>query len=594
MNLNDIYESLATFWGRISPLLFAHLAGFLAIRWVTGIRINNILPRIESYLASDTYKRWKAIFSEVDLAPKIPYLLVIAFLIYLTLFNSLLIDSLTFRPVSIRYSELDFWEESRPLDEILTIGSYTKNPNIRFWEIALEKQRLMDAFRVRYPDRFASSVNWLVSDYGKWQTYYKCAILFLPFVLLLAAVQIYRKRDFSSKMFYRILTLLVLSALVIAFTRYRAEQLIERQLKAELVFVGTLLHVDPDAQKNRLNELQTAQLRRNLCLELSTRVTRPDRLFWWSRYLERYLPIARDFPAISNDEFKRLCGESQTGLSRGCPPSQLLDAVGKLASSLTRESVGAAFAVLETHEFASMEGRRRFGMQSMYQLPIAMMVLRQVDDGKLSLDQKIRIDPKDLVSVANFDTRKKYSPGAELSVRELLHLTVSESDGTASDVLLRLVGGPEQVTKYLRELGIEDLVIAKYEREVAANPHVADQNWATAESMIELLKLLQEGSAISETGRDLLLDLMLGSDQGATRIKGLLPPGSIVAHQPGTALTPNGIMSEVSEAAIITLPSGNHLFAAIFVSDPKADEHTRDEMIAKIAQTAWNCWVPAP
>ena len=44
--------------------------------------------------------------------------------------------------------------------------------------------------------------------------------------------------------------------------------------------------------------------------------------------------------------------------------------------------------------------------------------------------------------------------GIDLTVRELIRAAIVDSDGTASDVLLRLAGGGARVTAYLRGLGV--------------------------------------------------------------------------------------------------------------------------------------------
>jgi hypothetical protein len=190
MDLNDLYQSLATFWDKISPVLFTHLVAFASIWWIRGTQFN-ILPRFLSYLGSYRYKKWREVLDEFSLRPTLPYLLVIGFLIYLTLFNSLLLDSLNFRPISLVYSESEFWEENRPVTEILEIATYKGNPNIRVWEVLYAKQTFLEVFQVRYPEQFKSSVNWLVTHYIKWLTYYKCAILFL--ILYLASRQFFLK-----------------------------------------------------------------------------------------------------------------------------------------------------------------------------------------------------------------------------------------------------------------------------------------------------------------------------------------------------------------------------------------------------------------
>jgi beta-lactamase class A len=317
-------------------------------------------------------------------------------------------------------------------------------------------------------------------------------------------------------------------------------------------------------------------------------------MFWWSRELAHFLPVSREFPQLSDDEFqKTYCSEFSTtagGTMLGCPPSQLLDEVNKIAA-VTEGPVGAAFALLETSDFAALDGERHFPMQSVYKLPIAMLVLRQVDAGKLNLDQRIPVTPSDFVSDREFTIKRQYPRGAELSLRELLRFMISESDGTACDVLLRLIGGPEKATQGLRELDIENINIARYEKEMAEKPSVSYENWTTPEAAVQLLKLLQSGKVISEASRSLLLELMVNSRPGAKRIKGLLPAGTVVAHKTGTSATIKGVTSATNDVGIITLPDGSQLAIVVFVSDTRADETTREEVIAKIAKAAWNCWV---
>jgi beta-lactamase class A len=279
-----------------------------------------------------------------------------------------------------------------------------------------------------------------------------------------------------------------------------------------------------------------------------------------------------------------------TTTRQSCPPSQLIEDVKKIAA-ITHGPVGAAFALLETGESVSLEGTRYFPTQSAYKFPIAILVLRQVDAGSLKLDQRIAITPKDFVSDREFTIRREYPQGTELTIRELLRFMVSESDGTACDVLLRLIGGPEVATKSLRELGIENFIIARYEKEMFETPSVRYENRATPEGAVKVLKLLQTGKIVSDANRDLLLDLMINSRPGPKRLKGLLPPGTVVAHKTGTSATINGITSATNDIGIITLPDGTHLVIAVFVSDTKANLPTREGVIARIAEAAWKCWV---
>jgi beta-lactamase class A len=253
--------------------------------------------------------------------------------------------------------------------------------------------------------------------------------------------------------------------------------------------------------------------------------------------------------------------------------------------------VGVAVTVLETGESVALNPNQQFPMQSVYKLPIGMAVLNKVDRKELKLEQKVRVQTSDFVTARQHSPiRDNHPQGVELSVAELLQFMVSESDGTACDVLLGLVGGTEFVTKYLRDLGVNGVVVANTEKELGQDESVQYRNWATPEGMVVLLRALHEGRGLSEPSREVLLQLMTQTPTGLRRIKGLLPAGTVVAHKTGTSRTVNGLTRATNDVGLVTLPNGRHLAIAVFVSDSKADDSTREEVIAKVARAAWDYW----
>jgi beta-lactamase class A len=124
---------------------------------------------------------------------------------------------------------------------------------------------------------------------------------------------------------------------------------------------------------------------------------------------------------------------------------------------------------------------------------------------------------------------------------------------------------------------------------MAQNEQVQYRNWATPDAMAGLLRALQVGKGLSAPSRQLLFGLMIGSTTGPDRIKGLLPAGTVVAHKTGSSGTVNGVTRATNDVGLITLPDGRHLAVIVFVSDTRANEATRDAVIAKIAREAWEC-----
>ena len=160
--------------------------------------------------------------------------------------------------------------------------------------------------------------------------------------------------------------------------------------------------------------------------------------------------------------------------------------------------VGVAAQLLESGETASLHGDEHFPMHSVYKLPISMAVLQRVDRGELKLDQKVKIEPSDFVRKGMYSpVRDKYPDGTELSIAELLRYTICESDGSTSDVLMKLIGGPGKVMVFLKEIQVPDIQVVNYEKEIGRDWETQYQNWATPKGALALLLALQSKRGLS-------------------------------------------------------------------------------------------------
>jgi beta-lactamase class A len=107
-------------------------------------------------------------------------------------------------------------------------------------------------------------------------------------------------------------------------------------------------------------------------------------------------------------------------------------------------------------------------LMSVFKAPVAAAVLHGVDAGTLHLDQRVHLTPADVVAgsaVPSIGTRA--AKGAiDVTVAELLLASVSQSDNTAVDALLKLLGGGPKVTAYLDGKGVHGMRIDVGEREI--------------------------------------------------------------------------------------------------------------------------------
>jgi beta-lactamase class A len=258
----------------------------------------------------------------------------------------------------------------------------------------------------------------------------------------------------------------------------------------------------------------------------------------------------------------------------------------------SKGTIGVAVMDLENRDTLTFNNNHCFPMQSAYKFPLALAVLNKVDKKDLSLDQKIHLTKKDLLPNTWSPLREKY-PDADVDVtlRELIRYTVMESDNNGCDILFRLIGGPAEVEKYLKSLGINDMSIVGTEEEMHKDWSVQYKNCSSPFTMVSLLYKFSEGNILSKESRDFLWTFMTQTPHGAKRIKGQLPEGTIVAHKTGSSGTnEEGITAATNDVGIVLLPDGRKFAIVVFVSDSPDKNEKLEKIIADITKDVWDTY----
>jgi beta-lactamase class A len=293
-----------------------------------------------------------------------------------------------------------------------------------------------------------------------------------------------------------------------------------------------------------------------------------------------------EFPNASND----LTAAAPVASPSRLPDQQLRAQITEIAKEANGK-VGVYATVLETGQSVALNENEHFAMQSVVKLPISMAVLKRVEEGKLDSDERIGISKDEMVpSNMRSPIRDTNPNGGEMSVRELIRYAMSESDGTAADVLQRVAGGATGVQAYIDSLGIRDMKVVRSHKEFGQKWELQYENWVTPAAANEVLIKLYAFVGISKEHRELLLKDMTESNNPAGRIVAGLPKETVVAHKTGTGGTQDGITSATNDVGIITLPNGNHVAIAVFVGDSKADLAKREGVIAKITKAIFDKW----
>jgi beta-lactamase class A len=244
--------------------------------------------------------------------------------------------------------------------------------------------------------------------------------------------------------------------------------------------------------------------------------------------------------------------------------------------------VGIAVLHFQSRTHASVNGDRPFPLASVYKLPIAYAAL-----------QRGGLTPADSVDVTAGDRAPgdtPFAPGTTAAVADLVRRSLDRSDNTASDVLLRMAGGPEVVTRQVHALGAAGVRVDRSMVEVFAAWRegggaalIEDQrDSGTAEGIVALLAALHHGRDLDPEARRLLLESLKAADTGPNRIRAGVPPGTTVAHKTGTL----GPLTH--DVGIITLPAGRGEVGIAVLVRSDAPVENRELLIADAARTVWD------
>jgi beta-lactamase class A len=236
------------------------------------------------------------------------------------------------------------------------------------------------------------------------------------------------------------------------------------------------------------------------------------------------------------------------------PPAGLTQAVASIVRNF-RGRVGLAILRSDAAWTIANQGSEFFPQQSVSKLWVALTVLDAVDRGKISLDDPVTVTEKDR-TVFNQPIMQYVQSGKsfETTVGDLIRFQMILSDNSANDILLRKVGGPEAVRRFLidnrlgsirfgpgeaqLQAGTAGLIwqadmakgrafqearakLTLETRQAAFDRYVADPvDGASPVAIARALMRLQKGNLLSKRSTEYLLARMSESKTGPERLEG--------------------------------------------------------------------------
>ncbi|WP_312115603.1 serine hydrolase [Brevibacillus reuszeri] len=273
---------------------------------------------------------------------------------------------------------------------------------------------------------------------------------------------------------------------------------------------------------------------------------------------------------------------------------------------------GVAATHLETGKTASNLDDQLFQLASAFKIPIMVTLMREVEAGNIRLDQRVTLKQDERVPGSG--VLQELDAGAALTVKDLATLMTIVSDNYATDLVLELIGGIEQVTAHMHELGLKNVHMrhtcwqllnhcvgmneptpseagfheyerredtGEYEIILDVSKPTLENNVATPADLNRLLIMIAQKEILTPASCELMLDILRRQHYNS-RLPFLLPEGTKVAHKTGT------VNAVVNDAGIIYLPNGKGTIAITVLSRGVTEKSAAELTIARVARAIYD------
>lgn len=239
--------------------------------------------------------------------------------------------------------------------------------------------------------------------------------------------------------------------------------------------------------------------------------------------------------------------------------------------------IGVLLREMESDWSIAHRADERFPMSSTFKSLLCGAVLARVDANEENLSNKITFTRKDLVSYSPV-TKKRVKDG--MSVSELCEATITISDNTAANLLLKRIDGPKGLTKFLRKMGDTTTRLDRWETELNEGKPGDAHDTTTPRAILGSLEKLAFGNVLKQKSSQQLRQWMIDDKVADALIRAHLPKGWTIGDKTGAGgYGTRGII------AFIERPDGKRYLGAIYMTENKADFPMRNKVISDIGRT---------
>lgn len=269
----------------------------------------------------------------------------------------------------------------------------------------------------------------------------------------------------------------------------------------------------------------------------------------------------------------------------------LADSLSAIVSEYDGE-IGVAL-IVNGKDTVAVNNENIYPLMSVFKVHQALAICEDFDRKGISLDTLLTIHRDELDPNTWSPMLKEHKEDAfTLSVKDLLHYTLSMSDNNASNLMFReLVGVAQSDSLIATLIPRESFQIAYTEYEMSAAHDKAYANCTSPLGAAALMARIFTDSIVSETKQSFIKRTLEECITGRDRIKAGLPDNAniYIAHKTGSGYrTASGRLAAHNDVAFIILPDGPMYALAVFVKDFNGSEEQASEAITRISAAVYS------
>lgn len=242
----------------------------------------------------------------------------------------------------------------------------------------------------------------------------------------------------------------------------------------------------------------------------------------------------------------------------------------------------AFYIDVDTGNYVDLEGGGAIAAASTIKLPILLAFFEEVDAGRIDPNQFVVMQPEQIAEGSG--EMQVSPPGSQFTALEVATNMIVNSDNTATNMVIDLLGGRAVMNTRFEAYGLEKTKLN------APLPDLDGMNTTSPRDLVHTLLLISQGDVLTVRSRDRVLNILNRTRNKSLIAAGLEEKGALTYNKTGD------IASALGDAALVDLPNGKRYAVSVLVERPTNDGRAA-ELIHRISGRVYqeaNKVIPRP